>query len=186
MTEPTAAPTRGKPKAERASAGAGKPGAANAADAGRETFESLYRTSADALSESYGALVAFNTERMEATMKAFENRNGAGDAGMKTMAAWLAGGKIAAEGWGEIAGKMVGCVAATVGSGVSASEKALECKDMAALAELQAGAARGIAETWMTESRAMSELALKTAAAAAAPIAERMNEAVDGWTRSAA
>ncbi len=186
MTEPTAAPARGKTRAERASAGAGKAGAANAAAAGRETFDALYRTSADALSENYGAFVALNKERMETTMKAFENLDGAGDAGRKTMAAWLAGGRIAAEGWGEIAGKMVGCVATTVESGVSASEKALGCKDMAELAELQAGAARSMAETWLTESRVMSELALKTAAAAAAPIAERMNEAVEGWGRPAA
>lgn len=185
MTKAEPAPTRGKPKAERAPAGAAAPGAANAA-AGRETLESLYRTSADALSETCDTLVAFNRERMETTMKAFETLDGAGDAGRKTMAAWLAGGKIAAGGWSAIAGKMVGCVSATVENGVSASEKALECKDLAELAELQASAARGIAETWLAESRAMSELAIKTAAAAAAPIAERMNEAAEAWPRPAA
>ena len=188
MTETTTTTARGKGRSERTTAGkADGFDAASFAGKGRETFESLLRTGAEAMSGNYDTLLAFNKERMEAAMKAFQDRDGMSAAGRKTMSAWLAGGRIAAEGWTGIAGKMVGCLASSVAGGVAASEKALECRDASELVDLHARETRRMMETWLAEGGAMSETAVRTAAAAMAPIADRVNAAVEEWaTRPAA
>ncbi len=167
-------------------AGTDRIDAAAFASKGQEAFESLFQAGAKALSGNYDRFFALNKERMESTMKAFGNWDGASAAGRKTMEAWLAGGKIAAEGWTGIAGKMVGCMTASVENGVAASEKALECKDVTELVDLQSREARRVMEVWLTEGGALSEMTVKTAAAAMAPIAEQVNAAVEGWTRPTA
>lgn len=186
MTETTTATGKGKARTGAAAGRTADNDAAAFAKQGREAFESLFRASAEALSGNYDKLFAFNRERMESTMKAFQDPDGMSDAGRKTMAAWLASGRIAAGGWSAIAGRMVGRVAASVEDGVAASEKALACRDAAELADLQSREARRAMDAWMAEGGALSEMTVKTTAAAMAPIAERVNATVEGWTKAAA
>ena len=119
-------------------------------------------------------------------MKTFGNWKDASEAGRKTMDAWIAGGRIAAEGWTEIAGKTLECVTAQVEAGVAASEKAMACKDASELVEHQAGEARRAVAAWIADGGALSEMTLKTATAAFAPIADRFDATAQEWTRPAA
>ena len=119
-------------------------------------------------------------------MKTFENWKGAGEAGRMTMDAWIAGGRIAAEGWSEIAGKTLECVSAQVEAGVAASEKAMACKDAAELVEVQAGEARRAMNAWIADGSVLSEMTLKTATAAFAPLARRFDATAEEWTKPAA
>ena len=98
---------------------------------------------AEAASGGWDKVFARHGERMEAAMKAFCDWDGAADAGRKTMSAWLDGGRIAAEGWTGIAGRMAGrAAAAAAGEGVAASGKAFACKDPVELVDLQTREAR--------------------------------------------
>ena len=164
--------------------GAAGGGAGSGAGKGREAFESAFRTGesafragADAVSGGWDKVFALHGERMESAMQAFRDWDGAADAGRKTMAAWLDGGRIAAEGWTGIAGRAAARAAAAVGEGMAASGKALACKDPVELVDLQTREARRAAEAWLAEGGALAEMAAKTAAAAAAPIAERAGAA---------
>ncbi len=133
---------------------------------------------AEAVSGGWDKLFALHGERMEAAMKAFRDWDGAADAGRKTMGAWLDGGRIAAEGWTEIAGRMAGRAAAAIGEGMAASGKALACKDPVELMDLQTREARRAAEAWLAEGGALAGMAAKTAARAG-------EAAAAAWTKPA-
>ena len=69
MTETTTTTARGKGRSERATAGkADGFDAASFAGKGRETFESLLRTGAEAMSGNYDTLLAFNKEARQPTI----------------------------------------------------------------------------------------------------------------------
>ncbi len=187
MVETTTTAPKGRTRTSKTAAPDGDRVDAEAfAKKGREAYESLFQAGAEALSGNYDKLLSFNRQRMEETMKAFQDWDGMGEAGRKTAGAWLASARIAAEGWARIADKMVGSVAASVESGVAASEKALECKDAAELVDLQSREARRLTDAWIADGSALSEMTAETAAAAAAPLAERMNETVERWMKSSA
>ena len=181
MTDTTGTAVGGRAKG--ADGAGAERGAAESASMGREAFESPFQAGGQALSDNCEKLLLFNKERMETTMKAFQDWDGMSDAGRKTMEAWLASGRIAAEGWTEITGRMAGCFAAAVEGGMAASEKALACKDVAQLADLQSREALRVMDVWMTDGSALSEMTVKTATAAMAPIADRVNAAVADWIR---
>ena len=139
---------------------------------------------AEAASGGWDKVFARHGERMEAAMKAFCDWDGAADAGRKTMSAWLDGGRIAAEGWTGIAGRMAGraaaaaAAAAAAGEGVAASGKAFACKDPVELMDLQTREARRAAEAGMAEGGALAGMAAKTA--------ERAGKAAAAWAKPAA
>lgn len=187
MVETTTTAPKGRTRTSKTTAPDGDRVDAEAfAKKGREAYESLFQAGAEALSGNYDKLLSFNRQRMEETMKAFQDWDGMGEAGRKTAGAWLASARIAAEGWARIADKMVGSVAASVESGVAASEKALDCKDAAEWVDLQSREARRLTDAWLADGSALSEMTAETAAAAAAPLAERMNETVGRWMKSTA
>ena len=133
---------------------------------------------AEAASGGWDKVFARHGERMEAAMKAFCDWDGAADAGRKTMSAWLDGGRIAAEGWTGIAGRVAGRAATVVDEGVAASGKAFACKDPVELMDLQTREARRAAEAWLAEGGALAGMAAKTAA--------RAGEAAAAWAKPAA
>lgn len=129
-------------------------------------------------SGGWDKVFARHGERMEAAVQAFCDWDGAADAGRKAMDAWLDGGRIAAEGWTGIAGRMAGRAAAAVGEGVAASGKAFACKAPVELADLQTREARRAAEAWLAEGGALAGMAAKTA--------ERAGKAAAAWAKPAA
>jgi len=144
--------------------------------------EATAQTRADDDSKTH----SFSKERKESVMDLFQTWGDMNGAGKKAFEAWIASGKIAADGWTAIGGKMVGAVAASVEGGVAASEKALECKDLAEFADLQAQTVQRQYDIWLKEGRAVSDLTLKTATDAMAPLTEQVNTAFAEWTKPTA
>ncbi len=129
---------------------------------------------------------SFSKERKESMMDVFQTWGDMNGAGKKAFEAWIASGRIAVDGWTAIGGKVVGAVAASVEGSVAASEKALECKDLTELADLQVQTVQRQYDIWLKEGRAVSDLTLKTATDAMAPLTEQVSTAFAGWTKPAA
>jgi len=91
-----------------------------------------------------------------------------------------------AQGFEEIAGKMMGFVSASVQESMAASKAMFECRDVKALVDLQTEQIRKSVDTVVAEGTELSEMSVKTATKAISPLNERFNATVDKWSKTAA
>ncbi len=179
--------TEAKTTAKSKSSGSAK--ASNGADffaKGQETLQSLFAASTEAMSGNYDKWIAFNQEQTTRAMNAFKGWDDLTEIGKGNAEAFVASGKIAAEGFEAIADKWMGLMTASVEEGVAASKAALECRDVKALVDLQTQQVRKSVDTLVAESTELSEISVQTATKALTPISERFTATVDKWSKTAA
>lgn len=153
---------------------------------GQETLQSLFTASTEAMSGNYDKWIAFNQEQTNAALNAFKGWDEFTEIGKENAEAWVASGKIAAQGFEEIAGRVMGYVTASVEDNVATSKAMLECRDVKALVDLQTQRMRKSVDTIVAEGTEISEMSVQTATKAISPLSERFNATVDKWSKSAA
>jgi phasin family protein len=107
------------------------------------------------------------------------------DAGRENMEAIAAATSIAAEGFGAVNQAWLSFAKSAMERNGAAVEAIFASKDAASAAELQADWARSAFDNYVTESSKISEMAVKTANDAIAPIRARVDGAVEKFADSA-
>jgi len=153
---------------------------------GQETLQSLFSASTEAMSGNYDKWIAFNQEQTTAAMNAFKGWDDITEIGKENAEAWVASGKIAAQGFEQIADKMMGYVTASVEESVATSKAMLECRDVKALVDLQTQQVRKSVDSIVAEGTELSEMSVQTATNAISPLSERFTATVDKWSKTPA
>lgn len=153
---------------------------------GQETLQNLFAASTEAMSGNYDKWFAFNKDQTTRAMSAFKGWDDMTEIGKENAEALVASGKIAAQGFEEIADKWMGFVTASVEDGVAASKAMLECRDVQALVDLQSKQVRKSVDTLVAEGTELSEISVQTATKAMTPLSERFTATVDKWSKTAA
>lgn len=153
---------------------------------GQDTLQSLFSAGTEALSGNYEKWIAFNQEQASAAMNAFKGWDEFAEIGKENAEAVVASGKLAAQGFEEIADKLMGYVTASVEDGVATSKAMLECRDVKAWMDLQSQQIRKSVDTLVAEGTELSEMSVQTATKAMAPLSERFSATVSKWTKTAA
>lgn len=106
--------------------------------------------------------------------------------GKENVEAMVRSGAVLAEAAQEFNKAWFGLARSAVDRNIAAGEALVGCKTPGEAFEVQSGLAKSQAETAVAEGRRLSELSLKVADDAAEPIAERINAAVDKFSKSIA
>jgi len=107
------------------------------------------------------------------------------DAGRENMEAMTAATNIAAQGFGAVNQAWLAFAKSTIERNSAVAEAICTSKDHASAVELQADWARSSFDNYVTESGKISEMAIKTANDAVAPIRARVDGAVEKFAESA-
>ncbi len=107
------------------------------------------------------------------------------DAGRENMETIAAATSIAAEGFGAVNQAWLSFAKSTMERNGAAAEAIFASKDAASAVELQANWARSAFDNYVTESSKISEMAVKTANDAIAPIRACVDGAVEKFGESA-
>ena len=107
------------------------------------------------------------------------------DAGRENMEIIAVATSIAAEGFGAVNQAWLSFAKSTMERNGAAAEAIFASKDAASAVELQANWARSAFDNYVTESSKISEMAVKTANDAIAPIRARVDGAVEKFADSA-
>jgi len=107
-------------------------------------------------------------------------------AGRENVEAVVKAGKAFAKGVQEINQAVFGLAQESVQDGVETTKAMLACRTLDDVVNLQAKAATVGLDRWLTEGRKISEMSLKVVEESVAPVAERVNHAMDRMGRPAA
>jgi phasin family protein len=158
-----------------------------AAEAGKETVEAVVKASTEAAAEVAAGAVAATKEHVEKTSKAVSK--GYGDfaaLGKENVEAVIRSGSIMVKGF-EILGREVAAYTRQALEGnVATTQAVLGAKSLNEAVELQNDYARKSFDQFMAESAKLTELSVKVANEAAAPIQARVNVTVEKLIKPAA
>ena len=153
---------------------------------GQEALQNLFTAGTEAMAGNYDKWIAFNQQQTNAALNAFKGWDEFTEIGKENAEAWVASGKIAAQGFEEITGRLMGYMTASVEDNVATSKAMLECRDVKALMDIQTQRVRKSVDTIVAEGTELSEMSVQTATKAISPLSERFTATVDKWTKTAA
>lgn len=107
------------------------------------------------------------------------------DAGRENMEAFVAASSIAAQGFGSVNQAWLAFAKGAFERNGAAAEAIISAKNPADAAELQADWARSAFDNYVSESSKITEMAVKTANDAIAPIRARVDGAVETFAENA-
>ena len=107
------------------------------------------------------------------------------DAGRQNIEAFVAASSIAAQGFGEVNQAWVSFTKSAIERNSAAAEAMFSAKNPADAAEMQADWARSAFDNYVSESSKITEMAVKTANDAIAPIRARIDDTVENIAENA-
>ena len=150
---------------------------------GKETLETVVKASADAASKGYEKAVALTKDHVETASKvhtaAFRSYEDAVTLGRDNLDAVVRAGTILTRGLQDIGKLVVGLTQETVEETVAASRQMMGAKSLKEVIDLQAGLARSNLDKVLEEGARLSDLSVKLAEEAFAPLGERLTATVE-------
>jgi phasin family protein len=158
---------------------AGQDTAESTGAAGKETGERVFKAGIEAATRGYDQAAAASREQLE---KIFPQAAGTFDAmtgfQRSNLEAFAAAGTIAAKGVEALSGELLAFNKKAVEDSAANAKRLFECKTINELFEVQADLARAGFEQMIAQGTRFTELAVKVANEIAAPLQERVGEAV--------
>jgi phasin family protein len=140
--------------------------------------------------QTYDFAYARTQEQIDAIMRAgsqaFKQYDDAAKFGKDNLDALMASGTIVAKGFEDLGKIWMGMAQRSVESSIATSKALFGCKTLQDMIALQTDWTRSNLETLVNEGNRVSEVSVKTANEAAAPIAARVNAAVEQFLKTRA
>ena len=172
-----------------------KNGAANAAQetlesaaaAQKKTIEDAVQAGTEAFAKSYEQFYTTAREQMDKAQKsAMENMDQLSDASRENAEALVVSGNIFAKGF-EIVGKEFAAYAEkTIEANMAAAQKLGAIKNPQEFMDLQTELAKAAYDDFVAESAKLQDLSVKVSNEAAQPLNERLNKAVETFSKTVA
>jgi phasin family protein len=154
---------------------------------GKEAMEHVVKASTEAATKGYEKAIAMSKEHVEAAVKAgtqaFKGYEDFVAFGKDNVDAVVKSGTILSKGVQDLNKVLFGLAQASLEDSVAATKKLLGCKSVKDAVEVQGELAKTNYTKLVAESRKISDLSVKIAEEAAAPIAARVTAAVDKFTK---
>ena len=158
-----------------------------AVNAGKEAVETVVRAGADAATKSYEKAVAASKEQVEAAAKvgadAFKGYEDVIAYNQNNMEALMKVSAVFVKGVQDINKEMTVLANASMEQSVSATKQILACKSVEEVVAIHSDLAKANYDKVVAESRKLSEMGVKLAEDATAPIAVRVNETVANFSK---
>ena len=150
---------------------------------GRLGFDAGLKTATEATTKAYEQAMAMTKEQMNAFTKfGFGSFNGHNDwmaVAKDNVDALVKCGSMLAEGMQEMNRSWLGLAQSSMEDGMVAAKTLLECKTLPEMVQVQAEVTKASYAKWIAESRKLSEKSARLAEKSFAPIAERVNAAME-------
>lgn len=158
-----------------------------AVKAGKETVEAAMKAGADVAAEGYEKVLAMTKENVDAIVKAgadaFKGYEDLIAFNKDNVDAFVKCGTLFAQGMQEINKVVLGLAQTSMEDGVNATKAMFACKSVKDVVAVQSDLAKNNYETLVTEGKKLSEMSLKLAETVGAPLAARVNLAVEKLTK---
>jgi len=155
--------------------------------AGKEAIENVVKTSTEVATKGYEKAIAMSKEHVEAAVKAgtqaFKGYEDLVAFGKDNVDAVMKASAALAKGVQDLNKALFGLAQAALEENVAVTKKLLGCKSVKDVVEVQSELAKANYAKAVTEGRKLSDLSLKIAEEAAAPITARVTAAVDKFTK---
>ncbi len=155
--------------------------------AGKETVETVVKTSTEVAAKSVEKAVALSKEQIDAFMKAggdaFKTYEDAMTYGKDNVEAIVKANDIMTKGVQDINKVLFSMAQKNMEESVAMTKKVFACKSMDDVVKLQGDLMKVNYSKALDESRKISDMAVKLAEEASAPIADRMTVAVEKATK---
>ncbi|MDJ0608620.1 MAG: phasin family protein [Kiloniellales bacterium] len=149
----------------------------DAMTASKETVEAVVEAGTVAATKSYDQAVAMTKEQVEKTSKAmFEGYGDFSDLGQQNYEAMVKSGTIYAKGFETIGQEMMEFTRSSIEGNVSAAKAIMGAKNIKEMVDLQSEFARKSIDQAVAEYSKLTEMSMKLASDAMAPIQARVED----------
>ena len=150
-----------------------------AVNAGKETVEAFVKAGTDAASQQYEQAMTSTKEQVEkASTIMFKSYDEFSSLNKGNMDAFMKSGTIVAKGFESLSKEMMGFAQEAMEANMAAAKQVFGAKNLHEMMDLQSNLARTNFDKVMAESAKLSEMSVKAANAAIAPLQSRVNVAV--------
>ena len=154
--------------------------AATAKASGKETVEAVVKAGTDAAAAGYDQAVAMTKEQVEKTSKAmFKGYGNFADLGQENLDAVVKSGTIYAKGVETIGRQVMNFAQAAMDNNVAATKAMLGAKSLREVVDLQNELTRKTFDRFLADYGQLTEMSVKLATDASAPIQARVKETVE-------
>lgn len=158
--------------------------------AGKETMETVFKAGAEAASQGVEKAVAMSQEHVAAAIKAgseaFKGYEDVVTYGKDNVDAVMKANAVFVKGMQDINKLLFGLAQATLDENVAATKKMLGCKSLKDALDMQADLAKACYTKAINDSRTLTDLSVKVAEDATAPLAKQVNVTVEKFTKQMA
>ncbi len=162
----------------------------SAVAAGREGIQSIVRETAKTATKEYGRVMEMGKEQIEAAVKAgadaFKSYEDVVGYGKENVEAFVKSGTTLVKGVQDLNKAWFALAQESVEGSVAATKKILGARNVKDVVEIQSELARNNYEKLMSETKKMSDMAVKLAEDVAGPLTTRVNATVEKFTKRAA
>jgi phasin family protein len=156
----------------------------------KAAIDTVVKAGSEAAGKGYEQAVAMTKEQVEAAVKAgtvvFKGYEDVVQFGKDNLDAFVKSSTIVAKGWQDLSKSVFGLAQESVEDAVAASKALLGAKTIKELIDVQSGLAKTSFDKMVAESSRLSEVGVKLAEQAIAPINTRVTAAVEKLVKSAA
>ncbi|MEX2647506.1 MAG: phasin family protein [Alphaproteobacteria bacterium] len=168
----------------------GAPGVETFVAAGSKAAESFVKASTEAATQGYERFFSMGKENVEAAVKAgadaFKSYGNVGGLGKENVEAVAKSSAILAKGIESISSRWFELAKASFDESVAASKALMACKSVKDVVDVQGSLVRTSIDKVVSESAAITEMSVKVANEALAPISGRVNAAIETFAKPAA
>ncbi|MAG95621.1 MAG: phasin family protein [Alphaproteobacteria bacterium] len=150
------------------------------AAAGKETVETVVKVGTDAAARGYEKAFAMGQEQIDAAVKGYDQM---ASAGRENMDAWVAAGSAASKGFEAINAEVVDFTKGTMAEHMETFGKVVAAKSPQQAFDLQSDFAKSAFDAWVARSTKVSELGVKIASEAGAPVSARLQAAMESFVK---
>jgi len=156
--------------------------------AGKETVEAAVKAGTEAAAKNYEQAVAATREQVEAAVKAgaemFKGYEDVSGFSKENIDAVMASSAVLSKGLQDFNKTWFALAQDAMEQNVAATKKMLGCKNVAEVVEVQSDLAKANYDKAVTEGRKLSDMTIKLAEEATAPITSRVNSTVETFTKN--
>lgn len=150
------------------------------AAAGKETVETVVKVGTDAAARGYEKAFTMGQEQIDAAVKGYDQMT---TAGRDNMDALVAAGSAASKGFEAINAEVVDYTKGTMAEHMETFSQVVAAKTPQDAFELQSAFAKSAFEAWVARSTKVSELGVKIASEAGAPVNARFHAAMESFVK---
>lgn len=155
--------------------------------AGKENMENVMKMGSEAAAKNYEQVVQSTKEQVEAAFKAgtdaFKTYEQVADFNKGNVDAFMKSGAVLAKGIQDFNALWFDLARSSLEESIAASKAMLGCKTLQQVVEVQTDLARTNYDKLVAETRKLTDMSAKVAEGTMKPLAGRVNEAVEKFTK---